>query len=87
MESADRRASALDRAVVSLAEAILLAHRVGETFDAVVVESTSKGGAVQLAEPAVRAKLDGEDPPLGERVRVVLTEADPATRSVRFRLA
>lgn len=86
MSSADQRASALDRAVVSLAEAILLAHRVGETFDAVVVESSPKGGAVQLAEPAVRAKLSDAAPPLGERVQVVLTEADPAARRVTFRL-
>jgi len=87
MAEADRRAHALDRAIVDLAEAVALQARVGETFDAVVVESSSKGGTVQLAEPAVRGRLAGADPPLGQQVRVRLVEAEPSTRSVRFSLS
>ncbi|MCU1692851.1 MAG: ribonuclease [Frankiales bacterium] len=84
MTAADRRASALDRAVVDLAEALLLAPRVGEEFDGVVVEASTRGGTVQLADPPVRAKLTGADLPLGQRVRVRLEQADPVTRTVRF---
>ncbi|MGZ6826412.1 MAG: RNB domain-containing ribonuclease [Mycobacteriales bacterium] len=87
MEAADRRAHALDRALVDLAEAMVLQHRVGEAFAGVVVEANTHGGTVQLADPAVRGRLDGEALPLGQAVRVVLTEADVLTRSVRFRLA
>jgi exoribonuclease R len=87
MTGSDRRAHAVDRAVVDLAEAIVLAPRVGEQFDAVVVESTHKGGVVQLVEPAVRARCEGTDLPLGEAVRVRLTAADPASRKVVFALA
>ncbi len=87
MAAADHRAHALDRAAVDLAEALVLQHRVGETFDAVVVEANHKGGTVQLADPAVRGKLDTENPPLGQTVRATLTEADPARREVRFRLS
>jgi exoribonuclease R len=84
MAGATRRAAALERAAVDLAEAVVLAPRVGELFEAVVVESSARGGMVQLADPAVRARCDGPDLPLGERVRVRLVTADPATRQVRF---
>ena len=79
MAAADRRAKELEREVVDYVEAVMLRPRVGESFDAVVVGA----GVVQLADPAVRARLRG-DAPLGERVRVRLTEADPVTRTVRF---
>ena len=87
MATADHRAHALDRAIVDLAEAVIMQHRVGETFAAVVVEASSHGGTVQLPDPAVRGKIDGEALTLGAQVHVVLTEADPDKRTVRFRLA
>jgi exoribonuclease R len=79
MTAADRRASGLERAAIDLVEAALLADRVGESFEAVVVDE----GSVQVADPAVRARCDG-DPPVGERVQVRLTRADLAARTVRF---
>ncbi|MCW2615465.1 MAG: ribonuclease [Frankiales bacterium] len=85
MADATRRANALERAVVDAAEAVVLAPRVGERFEAVVVESGRKGGVVQLREPAVRARCDGADLPLGDAVQVELVTADPASREVRFR--
>lgn len=87
MAAADHRAHALDRAVVDLAESMVMQHRIGEVFAGVVVESSGKGGTVQLADPAVRGKLDAPDPPLGTTVQVKLDRADPLTRSVRFSLA
>jgi VacB/RNase II family 3'-5' exoribonuclease len=87
MAAADRRAHEIDRAIVDLTEAVVLAPRVGETFPAVVVESSPKGGAVQLTDPAVRAKCEGADLPLGEQITVRLTQADPKTRTVTFQRA
>jgi exoribonuclease R len=87
MTAADRRAAALERATVDLAEAVLLAPRAGEVFDAVVVEAGPKGGVVQLADPPVRGRCEGAGLPLGERVRVQLVAADPVRRSVLLRLA
>jgi exoribonuclease R len=87
MAGADRRAHEVDRAVVDLAEALVLQRRVGETFCGVVTEAADKRGTVQLRDPAVRARLDGVDLPLGEEVDVRLTEADVATRRVAFTLA
>ena len=85
MAGTTRRANAFERAVVDAAEAIVLAPRIGEQFDAVVVDSGPKGGLVQLRDPAVRAKCEGGDLPLGDEVRVVLAVADPVARSVVFR--
>ncbi|MBD5785239.1 RNB domain-containing ribonuclease [Cellulosimicrobium terreum] len=41
-------------------------------------------GQVVLAEPAVRARAEGVDLPLGERVRATLREASVVDRRVRF---
>ena len=88
METSNRRAQQYEAGVISTVEAAVLEHRVGETFDAVVVELDEHdgGGTVQLTEPAVTAHCQGELP-LGERVRVRLVLADVAKRQVRFELA
>src|SRR4051812_17687502 len=67
MAQADQRAHGIDRAVVDLAEALLLEGRVGERFRGVVVEAGGRDdhGEVQLRDPAVRARLDGTGLPLG----------------------
>jgi exoribonuclease R len=87
MADADRRAHAVDRAVVDLAEALLLEGRVGEHFAGVVVEDRvgkNNHGEVQLRDPAVRAWLNGDKLPLGKEVDVVLSVADVAARHVEF---
>ncbi len=84
MAGATRRAQELERAVVDLAEAVVLAPRLHETFDAVVVESGDTRGVVQLREPAVRARCQGADLPLGQELRVRLAEVDVAARRVVF---
>lgn len=87
MSESDRRASAVSRACTDAAEAAELAHRVGESFEAVVVEDRGeKGLAVQVTEPAVVGAADGHAD-LGARVSVVLREGDVAARRVRFEVA
>ncbi len=83
MGASGRRAHAADQAVVDLVEALLLATRVGESFDAVVVDSDDHSSVVQLAEPAVRTRMS-TPLPLGDRVRLTLTAADPVARTVTF---
>jgi len=87
MAAATRRAQSLERAVVDLAEAVVLVPRLGEVFDAVVVESGEKRGVVQLRHPAVRAPCEGSGLPLGEPMRVRLAHVDVAARKVTFRPA
>ncbi|PZG02133.1 RNB domain-containing ribonuclease [Micromonospora deserti] len=97
MAATDRAASAATRGAIELAEAVLLEHRVGETFDAAVLDVDAPpngrsrpgrppGGTVALDDPPVRARCLGELP-LGERIRVRLVTADPAARSVAFERA
>lgn len=90
MRESGRRSGAYERAVVDLVEAGLLASRVGERFDAVVVEVEERDprrGTVTVQEPAIEAAIEGEQPlPLGEDVRVELAVADVEKRKVAFRL-
>jgi exoribonuclease R len=87
MSATDRTSSAAARAAIDLTEAVILADRIGEEFEAAVVDVDSnhrKGGAVALVDPPVRARCEGEGLPLGEHIRVRLTEADPVKRRVLF---
>ncbi|GAA0225422.1 RNB domain-containing ribonuclease [Cryptosporangium japonicum] len=86
MAAAARRAGEFERAVVDLTEAVLLADRIGDEFDAAVVDVSGEGksGTVALDDPPVWAKCAGPGLRAGERLRVRLLEADPATRRVRF---
>ena len=89
MAEADRRAHEVDRAVVDLAEALVLESRCGEVFRGVVVEARQGtggkgGGEVQLRDPAVRARLDGGDLPLGQEIDVRLRAVDVTKRRVTF---
>jgi exoribonuclease R len=89
MGDTDRVASAAGRGAISLAEAVMLEHRVGERFDVGVLdvdgdrERKEPGGTVALDDPAVRARCLGVLP-LGERIAATLTVADPKSRTVRF---
>lgn len=83
MQSTGRRARAIDRECTDAVEAASLAHRVGEVFDAVVVDAAGEEVDIQLADPAVSARADGRANP-GDRVRVELIRADVATHTVRF---
>ncbi|MVO84053.1 RNB domain-containing ribonuclease [Streptomyces sp. p1417] len=90
MAEGTRRANSVERACVDIVEAALLKDRVGEIFDGVVVdvrERTPDVGTVQVADPAVVARIEGGGAaglPLGERLRVRLTQADPGRAQVLF---
>ncbi|MBT2417319.1 RNB domain-containing ribonuclease [Streptomyces sp. ISL-22] len=88
MAEGTRRAGAVERECVDLVEAALLKDRVGEVFDGWVVDVQERQparGTVQLESPAVIGRIEGtERLPLGERLRVRLTQADPGVAKVRF---
>jgi exoribonuclease R len=92
MADGGRRAGAVERACVDAVEAALLKDRIGEVFDGCVVDLDERHptvGTVQLESPAVIGRIetapeDSTPLPLGERLRVRLTQADPATAKVRF---
>ncbi|MFE6482516.1 RNB domain-containing ribonuclease [Streptomyces sp. NPDC057757] len=89
MADGTRRAGTIERECVDIVEAALLKDRVGELFDGCVVDVQEREptvGTVQLESPAVFARLVGGPTPLplGERLRVRLTQADPGAAKVRF---
>jgi hypothetical protein len=87
----------LDRLTLDAVEAAVLAPRIGEEFDAVVLTAGGRsgsrgphgrrdGGTVQLVEPAVEGVCDGHLQ-AGTDVRVRLVKAEIATGTVRFEVA
>lgn len=87
MREGDQRASAVTRACTDAAESAELTGRVGEEFHAIVVDDRGdKGTLVALAEPAILAPCTGHAEP-GTSIRVRLTTADVATRTVAFAVA
>ncbi|HET8615467.1 MAG TPA: RNB domain-containing ribonuclease [Actinomycetales bacterium] len=83
MTASDRVAGTVERQCTDAVEVAVLSSRVGEVFDAVVVEVPDQGdgGQVQLLDPPVLAPATG-DLTLGASVRVRLTGADVVTRTV-----
>ncbi|WP_031476449.1 RNB domain-containing ribonuclease [Streptomyces bicolor] len=91
MAEGTRRAGRVERECVDIVEAALLKDRVGEEFDGWVVDVSERQpavGVVQLESPAVIGRVEGTDGlPLGERLRVRLTQSDPGNpgaAKVRF---
>ncbi|MFD3700270.1 RNB domain-containing ribonuclease [Streptomyces sp. NPDC058646] len=92
MAAGTRLANTVERECVDLVEAALLKDRVGETFEGTVIDVKEREplvGTVHLAEPAVVGRVESaaRELPLGERVRVRLTQADPGTSKILFVLA
>ncbi|WP_406478427.1 RNB domain-containing ribonuclease [Streptomyces sp. NBC_01615] len=89
MAEGTRRAGTVERECVDIVEAALLRDRVGDVFEGCVVdvqEHEPTVGTVQLESPAVFARIAGgtTELPLGERLRVRLTQADPGVAKVEF---
>ena len=91
MAVSSQRAGRYERAVIDLAEALVLAPRVGDTFEASIVDVDDRDANLGVAmlhalaiEAPVRAEGDGELP-LGEVVRVQLERADPEQRAILFK--
>lgn len=86
MARASQTAHRLDRAVLELAEAVLLEGREGEQFAGVVTEIGDRGATVQLIDLPVVARIDSKDMREADAVRVRLDGADPSQRRTMFSL-
>jgi len=91
LQASAQRARTYERAVVDLAEAALLADRIGEEFSAVVVsvdEQRPTRGTAMVRELGVEAPVTASaELPLGNDVRVRLVSADVTSRQVQLELA
>lgn len=86
MRASDARAKKYERGIIGLAEALVLSAEVGRVFTGTVVDvaDDTRSGTLQIASPAVSAKVRGEHLELGVEIGAVLTKADPATGTVEF---
>ncbi|ODP37148.1 RNB domain-containing ribonuclease [Sphingomonas turrisvirgatae] len=87
MARAGALAGRIDRAVIDMAEAVMLAGCEGRTFDAVVTDIGERGASIQLADMPVTARIDAAGLTPGDPVRVRLTSADPSRRAIAFEIA
>jgi exoribonuclease R len=90
MAVSSQRAGRYERAVIDLAEALVLAPHVGEAFEGSIVEVDGENrhhGTVMLHALAIEAPVNaGHDLPLGDTVHLRLDSADPGHRRVSFAL-
>lgn len=84
MTAADAREGAIERAVMDLAEAALLAGREGEIFPAVVTNRDDRGARLQLRDMPVLARVDTQSVESGEDIQVRLLSVDTASGALRF---
>jgi len=84
MAKADERAGQIDRAVLDLAEAVVLEGREGCRFNAVVTSIDERGARVQLTDPAVIARVEADGVLPGDVISVKLASVDVPHRQARF---
>ncbi len=86
MGRADARDGQIERAVVSLAEALMLRGHEGQSFEAVVTDTDDHALRIQLCDLPVIARVRGQGSKPGDRIRVRLTAADPLQHTISFEL-
>jgi exoribonuclease R len=84
MGRTDSLSGQIDRAVIDLAEAVMLDGREGESFAAVVTDVDARGARMQLADLPVVTRIDAPGVAPGAALHVRLIDADPGQRSIRF---
>jgi exoribonuclease R len=87
MNRAEAKAGQVDSAVLELAEAVVLAGRVGETFAGTVTDIDQRGARIQLADPAVITRVPANGLAIGAAAVLRLDEVDPVRRLTRFSIA
>lgn len=87
MQETGRQANAYQRGAVNLAEALVLADKVGEVFDSVVIDVNPRSGqgTFQITEYAIEARIADTDPDcVGRHMRVRLDGVDLVEGHVVF---
>ncbi len=84
MSRADARAGQINRAVIDVAEAVLLSGREGEVFAATVVDADERAARIQLAKVPVVVRLGGAGHKPGDTLDVALSDVDVTRRTIKF---
>jgi exoribonuclease-2 len=79
-------ANKVERLVRKAAAAVLLQHRLGERFEAIVTGASEKGTWVRIRRPPVEGRLERgwEGLEVGDRVRVKLVHTEPERGVIDF---
>jgi len=86
MAHASSQAGQIERAVIDLAETILLSGREGEVLDAVVIDVDERGARIQLCDLPIVARVAPAATP-GDAITVRVVSADPDHSPATFALA
>jgi VacB/RNase II family 3'-5' exoribonuclease len=86
MAKADARGGQIERAVIDLAEIVVLQGREGDVFDAVVTDIDERGARIQLCDLPVVARVPAQAA-VGEPIRARLVQAEPTEPVARFEAA
>ena len=86
MGQSRQRESALERAMLDMAEALVLEHSVGEVFEGFVVSIDKKRerAVAQIAEPAIVSNIPSKGRTLAEHVKLRVDNVDVTKRHVNF---
>ncbi|MBN8808943.1 MAG: RNB domain-containing ribonuclease [Sphingomonas sp.] len=84
MARADALAGRIDRAVIDLAETVLLKGQEGTIFAAIVTDLDEHGARIQLRDQPVVARVDAHGVAPGDPLRVRLDAIDPVQRTLKF---
>lgn len=84
MARADSQAGRIERAVIDLAEAVMLHGREGEAFPAVATDVTTQGIRVQLCDLPIVANVKTTGAAPGDKIDLRLTVADTDTGTIAF---
>ena len=84
MDRANGLGGRIERAVIGLAEALMLQGHTGEVFDALVTDVDERGARIQLCDAPVVDRIgeDGLEP--GSEIKVRLTQVDTIKRRITF---
>jgi exoribonuclease R len=84
MARADALSGQIERAVVDLAEAVMLNGSEGKVFAAIVTDTDDRGARMQLQDEPIVARVAAHDVHPGDRITVRLISTDSDRRFIAF---
>jgi len=84
MARADTLSGQIERAVVDLAEAVMLKGCEGRVYPAIVTDVDERGARMQLKEQPVVARVEAHKVQPGDAISVRLLTTDPERRQIQF---
>jgi exoribonuclease R len=84
MARADALGGQIERAVVDLAEAVMLQGSEGRVFPAIVTDVDERGARMQLRDQPVVARVAAHSVQPGDAITVRLISTDPERRLIQF---